>query len=110
MGSRCSNASGSYGSAIRRRYAAPQLSGDYPVELPTRNSEEPELGCPRHASGSGLVVVDARGDLIPDILSRVPESRRDDVIVIDPSETARPVGFNVLRIGTAGEQGRERAV
>ncbi len=43
MGSRCSNASGSYGSAIRRRYAAPQLSGDYPVELPTRNSEEPSF-------------------------------------------------------------------
>jgi hypothetical protein len=62
------------------------------------------------AAGDGLVVVDARGDLVPDILSRVPVNRRQDVIVVDPSETARPVGFNILRIGHGDEQGRERAV
>jgi hypothetical protein len=61
-------------------------------------------------AGFGLVVIDARGDLIPDILNRIPDSRHDDVIVIDPSQTARPVGFNVLRAGTGDEQSRERAV
>jgi hypothetical protein len=61
-------------------------------------------------AGAGLVVVDARGDLVPDLLARVPSQRREDVIVIDPSETARPVGFNILRIGSDDEQGRERAV
>lgn len=60
-------------------------------------------------AGSGLVVVDARGDLVHDVLARVPEQRRDDVIVLDPSQTARPVGFNVLNIAK-GEQGRELAV
>lgn len=60
-------------------------------------------------AGAGLVVVDARGDLVHDVLSRVPTSRHDDVIVLDPSRTARPVGFNVLAIA-AGEQGRELAV
>jgi Helicase HerA, central domain len=61
-------------------------------------------------AGAGLVVVDARGDLVPDILARAPSHRQDDIIVIDPSETARPVGFNILRIGSDDEQGRERAV
>jgi hypothetical protein len=61
-------------------------------------------------AGFGLVVIDARGDLIPDILNRVQAARHDDVMVIDPSETTRPIGFNILRAGTADEQGRERAV
>jgi hypothetical protein len=60
-------------------------------------------------AGSGLVVIDARGDLVPDILDRVPENRRDDLIVVDPSATTRPVGFNVLATA-ANEQDRERAV
>jgi hypothetical protein len=61
-------------------------------------------------AGFGLVVIDARGDLIPDVLNRVPVDRHDDVIVIDPSETAQPIGFNILGCGTRGEQERERAV
>lgn len=61
-------------------------------------------------AGAGLVVVDARGDLVPDILARVPENRREDVIVIDPSETARPIGFNILRLAGNDEQARELAV
>jgi hypothetical protein len=60
-------------------------------------------------AGSGLVVIDARGDLVRDVLARVPDNRRDDVIVLDPSQTARPIGFNVLAIAR-GEQGRELAV
>jgi hypothetical protein len=62
------------------------------------------------AAGFGLVVIDARGDLIPDVLHRVPAVRHEDVIVIDPSQTARPVGFNILGAATHDEQGRERAV
>jgi uncharacterized protein DUF87 len=60
-------------------------------------------------AGSGLVVVDARGDLVNDVLAHVPDHRQDDVIVLDPSQTDRPVGFNVLAIAK-GEQGRELAV
>ena len=47
--------------------------------------------------GDSVVVIDARGDLVPDILNRVPEARRDDVIVLDPSQSGRPVGLNVLQ-------------
>lgn len=46
--------------------------------------------------GDAVIVIDARGDLIPDILNRVPEHRYDDVIVLDPAQTTQPVGFNVL--------------
>jgi Holliday junction resolvasome RuvABC ATP-dependent DNA helicase subunit len=37
--------------------------------------------------GYGLIAIDARGDLITDVLARVPDSRTDDVIVIDPTST-----------------------
>jgi Type IV secretion-system coupling protein DNA-binding domain len=46
--------------------------------------------------GRGLAILDPHGDLIDDVLCRVPESRRDDVILVDPSDIERPVGFNVL--------------
>ncbi len=59
------------------------------------------------AAGHGLVVVDPKGDLITDCLDRVPDSRIDDVILLDPSDDACPVGLNVL----AGAQAdRELAV
>lgn len=44
----------------------------------------------------GLVVIDPKGDLVDDILARVPADRRDDVVVLDPADHARPVGFNPL--------------
>lgn len=63
--------------------------------------------CQDMASGDGVVVIDARGDLVPDVLNRVPAHRHDDVIVLDPAQTDRPVGFNVLE---AGSGTRELAV
>lgn len=53
--------------------------------------------------GDGLVLIDARGDLVPEIVARVPEWRRDDLIVLDPANTARPIGFNPLQAGTNPE-------
>jgi Helicase HerA, central domain len=47
--------------------------------------------------GFGLVVVDPKGDLIADVLERMPTSRLDDVVVLDPADTGRPVGLNPLR-------------
>lgn len=60
-------------------------------------------------AGRGLVVVDPKGDLVNDVLARLPESRRDDVVVLDPSVTDQPVGLNVLG-GGGDEQARELAV
>lgn len=48
-------------------------------------------------AGRGLVLLDAKGDLLNQALDRVPEHRRDDVIVLDPADTSRPVGLNPLQ-------------
>lgn len=47
--------------------------------------------------GEGLAVLDPHGDLIDELLGRIPEARWDDVILVDPSDEEYPVGFNVLR-------------
>ncbi len=49
------------------------------------------------AAGRGILVLEPRGDLIEDVLCRIPAHRRDDVVVIDPADTAHGVvGLNVL--------------
>lgn len=47
------------------------------------------------ASGRGAVVIDPKGDLVTELLARVPDERRDDVVVLDPTDEA-PVGLNPL--------------
>ena len=47
-------------------------------------------------SGEGVAVLDPHGDLIDQILARIPESRIEDVILIDPADEEFPVGFNIL--------------
>lgn len=46
--------------------------------------------------GRGLVVVDPKGDLVDDILARIPAGRERDIVVLDPTDTERPVGLNPL--------------
>lgn len=46
--------------------------------------------------GRGVLVVDPKTDLVNDVLARIPQSRVDDVVVIDPTDP-RPVGINPLR-------------
>lgn len=54
-------------------------------------------------AGHGLAVVDPKADLVHDILERIPPSRRDDVVVLNPTDV-NPVGLNPLRSdGTAPE-------
>jgi Type IV secretion-system coupling protein DNA-binding domain len=47
-------------------------------------------------AGHGLAVLDPHGDLIDDVLARLPASRRDDVILFDPADTEYPVPLSVL--------------
>ena len=49
------------------------------------------------AAGRGLAVIDPHGDLFEDLLGSVPEARREDVMVLDPTDMAFPVGLNVLQ-------------
>lgn len=46
--------------------------------------------------GYGVGVIDPTGDLIEDILPRLPRERIDDVVLFDPADTEHPIGFNIF--------------
>lgn len=46
--------------------------------------------------GEGIAVLDPHGDLIEDILARLPDERLEDVVLFDPSDAEWPIGFNIL--------------
>lgn len=48
-------------------------------------------------AGVGVTVLDPKGDLVADLLARIPEDRQDDVILLDASDEEMPVGLNPLR-------------
>lgn len=48
------------------------------------------------ALGNGFAVLDPHGDLVEDILARIPEERAKDVVLFDPADEAYPIGFNIL--------------
>jgi hypothetical protein len=50
-------------------------------------------------NGKGLAVLDPHGDMFRELLSIVPENRRKDVVVFDPSDRNYPVGLNILDPG-----------
>lgn len=47
-------------------------------------------------AGRGVCVVDPHGDLVEEILDRIPSHRKDDIILFDPSDDAFPIGLNLL--------------
>jgi hypothetical protein len=47
-------------------------------------------------AGQAVVVMEPKGDLIADVLARIPAHRLDDVVLVDPTDTERPVGLNPL--------------
>jgi hypothetical protein len=51
-------------------------------------------------AGEGLAVIDPHGDLVEDVLRLMPAARSEDVILFDPSDTTRPMGFNMLEAET----------
>jgi hypothetical protein len=48
------------------------------------------------AAGRGVMVIDPKGDLITETLQRIPQERYEDVVLLDPSDEACPVGLNPL--------------
>lgn len=50
-------------------------------------------------NSKGLAVLDPHGDMFRELLSIVPENRRKDVVVFDPSDRDFPVGLNILDPG-----------
>ena len=50
-------------------------------------------------NGKGLAVLDPHGDMFRELLNIIPESRRKDVVIFDPSDRDYPVGLNILDPG-----------
>ena len=50
-------------------------------------------------NGKGLAVFDPHGDMFQELLEIIPENRRKDVVVFDPSDRDFPLGLNLLSPG-----------
>lgn len=50
------------------------------------------------ANGEGVCVVDPHGELVEEMLERIPEERMKDVIYFNPADTDFHLGFNVLEL------------
>lgn len=48
-------------------------------------------------AGRSVLVIDPKADLVTSVLERIPEERKGNVVVLDPSD-ASPVGFNPLSL------------
>jgi hypothetical protein len=48
------------------------------------------------AAGDGLCLLDPHGDLVEDVLRRIPPNRRDDVILFNPADVEYPLGLNLF--------------
>jgi len=83
-----------------RLVTMPLTTSSHNVEIigPTgsgKSSELAQLVLADAEAGHGVLVIEPRGDLIEDVLARLPQHRRGDLVVIDPSDEAQ-VGFNPL--------------
>ncbi|MDD2757705.1 MAG: type IV secretion system DNA-binding domain-containing protein [Candidatus Pacebacteria bacterium] len=47
-------------------------------------------------NGEGIGMLDPHGDLIDDVLSKLPQERIEDVVLFDPTNLERSVGLNML--------------
>ncbi len=61
-------------------------------------------------AGRGTIVVDPKGDLVTDVLSRLPSRFGDRVVLFDADSTAPPPCVNPLDIGRIGRAGVDLAV
>ena len=47
-------------------------------------------------AGRGVALLDPHGDLVDEIVGRIPEERLGDAILFDPADAAYPVAWNIL--------------
>ena len=50
-------------------------------------------------SGKGLAVLDPHGDMLRELLRIIPENRKEDIVLFDPSDREYPIGLNILSPG-----------
>lgn len=58
-------------------------------------------------AGRGCAVIEPRGDLIRDLLDRIPASAAERVVLIDPDETHAPPALNILNPTTSDSRDGE---
>jgi Type IV secretion-system coupling protein DNA-binding domain len=46
--------------------------------------------------GIGIALFDPHGDLVDDVLARIPEERWNDVVLLDAADGEHPIGLNIL--------------
>ncbi|MGW5917538.1 helicase HerA domain-containing protein [Nocardia fluminea] len=61
-------------------------------------------------NGRGVIVIDPKGDLVTDVLSRLPSRMADRVILFDADSSAPPPCVNPLDIDRIGRAGMDLAV
>ncbi|MBL7789385.1 MAG: type IV secretion system DNA-binding domain-containing protein [Chitinophagales bacterium] len=54
--------------------------------------------------GIGCALFDPHGDIVNDILARIPDAHKDKVFIVDPSDADFPIGFNLLEANTEIEK------
>jgi hypothetical protein len=55
-------------------------------------------------AGHGLAVIDPHGEMVDNIMGKIPAHRVDDVIIFDVLDRKRPLGFNLLQWRTLEER------
>jgi hypothetical protein len=55
-------------------------------------------------AGKGMCVIDPHGELYHELVGLIPEERKADVVLFDPSDAAYPVGFNLLEFSNNEER------
>ncbi|WP_431958654.1 helicase HerA domain-containing protein [Nocardia lijiangensis] len=61
-------------------------------------------------AGRGVIVIDPKGDLVTDVLSRLPSRMGERVVLFDSDSAAPPPCVNPLDIGRIGRAGMDLAV
>lgn len=55
-------------------------------------------------NGHGMCYIDPHGDAVEELLTSIPRSRAEDVILFDPADVERPLGLNMLEYSKPEEK------
>jgi len=56
------------------------------------------------SQGNGVILLDGHGDIVNDLLMRIPEERLNDVVLLDPASNDFALGWNILEAQTEQEK------
>ena len=68
------------------------------------------VACSQARAGRGLAVFDPKGDLVRDLLDRLPESVAPRLVLIDPDEAQAPPALNLFHLGADPESVADQLV